>query len=75
MVMGGTKGRKASTRQTQVTSAREGAAAEVLIFEDTFEELDMDIWAHDITMAGGGNWCVGWEGVWSHIRRANGVDD
>ena len=33
--------------------------SEVLIFEDTFEELDMDIWAHDITMAGGGNWWVG----------------
>jgi len=66
--VGGTKGRKASTaRQTQVTgpsAAREGAAAEeVLIFEDTFEELDMDVWAHDITMSGGGNWwvwCAGW---------------
>jgi hypothetical protein len=36
--------------------AVEGAEAEVLVFEDTFEELDMEIWAHDITMAGGGNW-------------------
>ena len=34
----------------------EGVGAEQLIFEDTFEELDMDIWEHDITMAGGGNW-------------------
>jgi hypothetical protein len=59
-VVGGTKGRKASTRQAQVTTTttREGAGQEVLIFEDTFEELDMDIWAHDITMAGGGNWWV-----------------
>lgn len=34
------------------------AAKEVLIFEDTFQELNSDIWVHDITMAGGGNWCV-----------------
>lgn len=63
-VVGGTKGRKASTRQTQVTdaNAREGAGPEVLIFEDTFEELDLDIWEHDITMAGGGNWWVVWLG-------------
>jgi len=28
----------------------------VLVFEDNFDELDMDTWSHDITMAGGGNW-------------------
>jgi hypothetical protein len=62
-VLGGTKGRKGSSRQTQVTGApgegevaMERVGAEQLIFEDTFEELDMDIWEHDITMAGGGNW-------------------
>lgn len=59
-VLGGGKGRTVATgswRKSLVTGlAVEGAGAEVLVFEDTFEELDMDIWEHDITMSGGGNW-------------------
>jgi hypothetical protein len=33
-------------------STKRGAAAtqEVLVFEDEFDDLDMDIWQHDITM-------------------------
>jgi len=27
-----------------------------LIFEDEFDEIDFDVWDHEITMAGGGNW-------------------
>ena len=29
---------------------------EVLLFEDTFSELDMTTWTHESTMGGGGNW-------------------
>ena len=27
-----------------------------LIFYDEFDEIDLDMWDHEITMAGGGNW-------------------
>jgi len=27
-----------------------------LIFEDEFEFVDKEVWEHEITMAGGGNW-------------------
>ena len=27
-----------------------------LIFHDTFDTLDMDVWEHEMTMNGGGNW-------------------
>jgi hypothetical protein len=27
-----------------------------LIFEDNFDTLNFDMWQHEITMAGGGNW-------------------
>ncbi|XP_014665919.1 PREDICTED: beta-1,3-glucan-binding protein-like [Priapulus caudatus] len=27
-----------------------------LIFEDNFDELDIETWEHEITMSGGGNW-------------------
>lgn len=60
-VMGG--GNKAGRsndprRRTQVTNrageeaaaVMEGSGEEVLIFEDVFEDFDLDIWAHDITM-------------------------
>ena len=32
------------------------AAAEKLIFEDTFDTFNMKTWQHEITMGGGGNW-------------------
>ena len=27
-----------------------------LIFFDDFDDIDLDVWDHEITMAGGGNW-------------------
>ena len=27
-----------------------------LIFHEPFDTLDMDVWEHEITMNGGGNW-------------------
>ena len=27
-----------------------------LVFEDNFDELDFNVWKHDVTMTGGGNW-------------------
>ena len=27
-----------------------------MIFYDEFDEIDLDMWDHEITMAGGGNW-------------------
>jgi hypothetical protein len=30
------------------------AFAEVLIFEDTFDTLNMSIWRHELTLGGGG---------------------
>ncbi len=27
-----------------------------LIFEDNFDTLDFNMWQHEITLAGGGNW-------------------
>lgn len=32
------------------------AAAETLVFEDTFDKLDFTKWEHERTMGGGGNW-------------------
>lgn len=29
---------------------------ETLVFEDQFDNFDLSIWKHDITLAGGGNW-------------------
>ena len=31
-------------------------AAEKLIFSDDFNELDLSVWEHELTMGGGGNW-------------------
>ncbi|CRK95824.1 CLUMA_CG009276, isoform A [Clunio marinus] len=31
-----------------------------LIFEDTFQEFDMETWQHENTLAGGGNWEFQW---------------
>lgn len=30
--------------------------SETLIFEETFDTFDHDLWKHEITMGGGGNW-------------------
>jgi len=32
------------------------AAGQNLIFEDEFDELDFDVWQHERTLSGGGNW-------------------
>jgi hypothetical protein len=37
-----------------------GSAHQTLVFEDDFQELDMQRWQHEITAGGGGNWEFQW---------------
>ena len=39
------------------------SSSEALVFEEDFQRFDLDLWKHEITMGGGGNWEV------SHIVR------
>ena len=36
------------------------SAAETLIFEDNFDELNLKNWEHELTLGGGGNWEFEW---------------
>jgi beta-glucanase (GH16 family) len=37
-------------------TAQVALAAEKLIFEDNFDRINFDVWQHEITLGGGGNW-------------------
>jgi len=50
-----TSNKKSVTTSTFGGQKRTHAAGE-LIFEDNFDTLDHELWQHEITMAGGGNW-------------------
>ncbi|KAL3274990.1 hypothetical protein HHI36_019764 [Cryptolaemus montrouzieri] len=43
-----------------------------LIFEDNFDTLDMNIWQHEQTLGGGGNWEFQW---YSNNRTTSFVED
>ncbi|PIK33946.1 putative beta-1,3-glucan-binding protein [Apostichopus japonicus] len=48
-------GTTATTTQGSTTSTVQPVAG-TLLFEDTFDTFDLDVWEHEITAGGGGNW-------------------